>query len=73
MGLPLSLSQGTQPDLCVMASNIDKYTNNSSPGNILAAKNAIKYIKDTQLLGISFRNTQQLTVKNFVHFTIDSI
>ena len=57
VGSILWLSQGKMPYLCVITSILARYQNNPSPGHINAAKHAIKYLKGSTSLGISFNTT----------------
>ena len=67
------LSQGTRPDISTITSLLSQHQANPSPGHVAAAKFAVRYLKGTKDLGISFHSNQQLTMGSFVHFPVDKI
>ena len=59
VGSLLWISQGTRPDLAVITCILAKHQTHPIPSHIAAAKYAIKYLKSTKTLGITFSNRLQ--------------
>ena len=72
VGSLLWLSLGTRPDLSTITNILAKYQNNPSPQHIAAAKYAIKYLKGTKHLGITFSSTSQNndSITSFLNFPV---
>ena len=49
-----------------------KYMSQPSIGHVHVAKNIIKYLMDTQNMGISFTTTLQTTLQSFVQLPTDT-
>ena len=70
VGSLLWLSQGTRPDLATITNMLAKYQSYPTPKHIESAKYAIKYVKGTKSLGITFDTETDLNISSFVHFPI---
>ena len=70
VGSLLWLSQGTRPDLATITNMLAKYQNRPTPKHIESAKYAIKYVKGSKALGITFDTNTDLNLASFVHFPI---
>ena len=67
------LSQGMRPDLSTITSMLAKYQNSPTPAHVTAAKNAIRYIKQTRHLAISFDSNFQSNLQSFINFPLDPL
>ena len=68
VGSLLWLSQGTRPDLSTITAMLSKYQNNPSPAHIEAARYAIRYVKQTKHLGITFDSNQKYNLHSYTYF-----
>ena len=65
------LATQTRPDLSTITNIIAQYCSKCSPGHIDAAKYVIRYLKDTQNIGIKFSSRNNDTMESFVQFPLD--
>ena len=67
------LSQGTRPDLATITSMLAKYQNSPSKAHLDATRYAIRYVKQTRHLGISFDSNFQSNLQSYIHFPLDPL
>ena len=67
------LSQGTRPDLSTITSMLAKYKYSPTQAHVNAAKYAIRYVKQTRHLGISFDSNFQSNLQSFINFPLDPL
>ena len=74
VGSLLWLSLGTRPDLATITNILAKYQANLSAKHIAAAKYAIKYLKGTKNLGITFSSKAQNnnSITSFLNFPVNT-
>jgi len=74
VGSLLWLSVGTRPDLSTITNILAKHQNNPPKKHIAAAKYAIKYLKGTKELGLTFSSEAQPNnqINGFLNFPINT-
>jgi len=74
VGSLLWLSVGTRPDLSTIINILAKHQSNPSKKHIAAAKYAIKYLKGTKELGLTFSSESQPNnqINGFLNFPINT-
>ena len=65
------LATQTRPDLSTITNVIAQYCSKCSPVHIDAAKYIIRYLKDTQDLGIKFSSRNNDNMESFLQFPLD--
>ena len=70
VGSLLWISQGTRPDLPTITNILAKHQLHPTSQHISAAKYAIKYLKSTRTLGISFHQDTLSAIEEFIKFPI---
>jgi len=66
------LAHTTRPDLSTIVSMLAQHQSNPSPGHMVAAHYAMKYLGHTKTLGIYFSSDKRKQLQSFLHFSVDS-
>ena len=66
------LSQSTRPDLSTITSILTQYQPNPSPGHLKSAKYAVRYLKGSLNIVISFSRSKNTKIEAFLKFPVPS-